>query len=261
MMRLRRLAVAATAMRTTSALINSLPSRLSPQLPPRLNNVLSIANSINTSPSPHPLSLLDVCGDHALLPIHASANPTSPFSSFISSDISANACRSALDTIASIPSKVPVEVVNADGLEPYLNESSPPCLYVTVIAGVGVPTILSILDPLATANPRPTFPHLILSPTNTRTTNLDKLLCSKALRHYDLVQCKVNIEKERFYFALHFVQAVVSSANPRPTTTTLSNYIDPSDSKSTSCLADWTEHQRRWDLSIQATKKIYIRRL
>ena len=241
---------AATVIRTAS-----MCSALMHSLPPRLGNVLSIANSITTS-SPRPLALLDVCGDHALLPIHASATPNSPFSSFISSDISENACRSALETIGSIPSSVPVDVVNCDGLKPYVDAPSPNrTLYVTVIAGVGVRTILSILEPLATSPQVSNFPHLILSPTNTRSTNLNKLFCSEALRRYNLVLCKVNKERERFYFALHFSQiTAVSGASPRPTTTALSSYVDPLDSESLSCLADWTERQRLWDLSDEKYK-------
>ena len=229
-----------TFLRCSTALLHTLP--------PRLDNILSIANNLDP-PGNASLTLLDVCSDHALLPIHASAHPTTQFTSFIASDRSENACRGAQATIDSIPFSVPVKVVNGEGLNPFLSSSSSNMdnKYVTVIAGVGVQTILSILQPLINDDGhdyRPSFPHLILSPTNTRSTNLEILLSSEILRHYTLQCCKVNIENRRFYFALHLS---LSPSILRVSSSDLSTYIAPSDSESLECLYSWSEHQSRWD--------------
>ncbi|GMH90337.1 hypothetical protein TrST_g1366 [Triparma strigata] len=171
-------------------------------------------------------TLVDVCSDHALLPIHVHASPHNPFEKSIAIDLSANACSGASATLQSLPlPHPPITVLEGDGLLPLMNpdptSTSTPRTYTVVIAGVGVNTILDILSPLQTESipPHPqTFPKLIISPTKTRSRNLLKIFNESPVlkAHYGLKQVKVNIERNRWYFAFEFHAKSTSSPPPPP---------------------------------------------
>jgi len=178
-------------------------------LSPRLLDIAALA----LSPPPNtPTTFLDVCSDHALLPLHLSSSP-SPFSTHIAIDISHAATKDAQKTLERIPQsslQTPITIMQGDGLLPFLPSSkkseATAETFTTAISGVGVSTILSIIAP-STSYPS-TFPTFVLSPTNTKATNLRKLLTT-LLPPYTLSSIRLTKEldranKHRYYVALRF---------------------------------------------------------
>lgn len=188
----------------------------------RLENIRDLA--LLDTPTHTSNVLVDVCSDHALLPIAVHASPQNPFSRSIAIDISLNACVSASSTLETLPHPPPpISIIQGDGLLPLLppshnNDSHTDDSHTVVIAGVGVNTILDILSPLQTKTATK-FPKLILSPTKTRSRNLLKLLSSPTLlKYYQLQTVKINDERSRYYFALSFEhkKTATKQSPPKP---------------------------------------------
>jgi len=141
-------------------------------------------------------------------------------------DVSPSAAAGAVANLEKLPERLPlpVEVMVGDGLSPFrpagtadggetVSSSSPlPPHYTTIIAGVGVLTTLNILSP-----PSPSlFPSLVLSPTNTRSSNIADLLRSPQLSGYAVTAAALTKEKdragkERYYVSVR-LDAVRASA-------------------------------------------------